>query len=137
MIINFKREHRFLSMSYPAVITYNGIVFYTAEAAYQAQKMTSPKEQEKMSALGPGAARKRGQKIPLRSDWEKVKAKIMYEIQLAKFSQSPHLKEKLLSTAGKTLVNTDYDHGLYWAEIRGEGENNLGKILMKVREELK
>ena len=136
MIVNFKREHRFLNMSYPAVITYNGIVFYTAEAAYQAQKMTSPKEQEKMSALGLEAVRKRGQKISPRPDWEKVKVQIMYEIQLAKFSQSPHLKEKLLSTVGKILVDTDYDHGLYWAEIRGEGENNLGKILMRVREDL-
>ena len=136
MIVNFKREHRFLSMSYPAVITYNGIVFYTAEAAYQAQKTTSPREQEKMSTLGPEAARRRGEKIPLRPDWEKVKGQIMYEIQFAKFSQNRHLKEKLLSTAGKILVDTDYDHGPYWAEIRGEGENNLGKILMKVREDL-
>lgn len=124
-------------MSYPAVITYNGIVFYTAEAAYQAQKMTSRKEQEKMSALGLEAVRKRGQKISPRPDWEKIKTQIMYEIQLAKFSQSPHLKEKLLSTAGKTLLDTGYAHNPYWTEMRGEGENNLGKILMKVREELK
>lgn len=137
MITNFRREYSFLSMSYPAVITYNGIVFYTAEAAYQAQKMTSRKEQEKMSALGLEAVRKRGQKISPRPDWEKIKTQIMYEIQLAKFSQSPHLKEKLLSTAGKTLLDTGYAHNPYWTEMRGEGENNLGKILMKVREELK
>lgn len=137
MIVNFKREYRFLSMSYPAVIAYNGIIFYTAEAAYQAQKTTSPREQEKMSTLGPEAARRRGEKIPLRPDWEKVKGQIMYEIQFAKFSQNRHLKEKLLSTEDKILVDTDYDHGLYWAKIRGEGENNLGKILMKVREDLK
>lgn len=137
MIRNFKREHRFLSMSYPALIDYNGIVFYTAEAAYQAQKTTSPKEQEKMSTLGPEAAKKRGDKIPLRPDWERVKDRIMYEVLYAKFAQNKHLKEKLLETGDKILVDTNYEHGPYWARISGVGENKIGEILMRVREELR
>lgn len=137
MIKSFKRDYRFLSMSYPALIEYNGIVYYTAEAAFQAQKTTSIREQEKMSTLGPEAARKRGEKIPLRPDWERVKDGAMYGVLHAKFSQNKHLKDKLLETGEKVLVDTDYDHGLYWAEVAGVGENKMGKILMRIREELR
>lgn len=137
MIRNFKRECRFLSMSYPALIDYNGITFYSAEAAFQAQKVTLPREREKIAGLGPEAAKERGDKIPLRPDWEKIKDRIMYEVLYAKFAQNKHLKEKLLETGDETLVETSYEHGPYWASISGVGENQIGKILMRVREELK
>ena len=75
--------------------------------------------------------------MPLRDDWEAVKIQIMYQIVYAKFSQNPLLKQKLLDTGDAYLQegNTWYD--TFWGVCNGVGQNNLGYILMRVREELR
>ena len=47
------------------------------------------------------------------------------------------LKELLLSTGDQELVEGNTWNDTYWGICRGEGQNNLGKILMKVRMELR
>jgi predicted NAD-dependent protein-ADP-ribosyltransferase YbiA (DUF1768 family) len=60
----------------------------------------------------------------------------MKDILLVKFS-IPELKEKLLSTGdvyieeGNSFGDTD------WGTVNGVGQNNLGKILMSIREDIK
>lgn len=73
----------------------------------------------------------------MRPDWEEVKYDVMYEIVKAKFIQNPDLKEKLLSTGDEYLVEGNHWGDRTWGQVNGVGKNWLGKILMKVREELK
>ena len=75
----------------------------------------------------------------MRKDWEQVKDRIMEEIVRAKFSQNEELKEQLLATGDAQLVEGNRWNDRYWGvDIRsGVGENHLGKILMKVRSELR
>ena len=63
----------------------------------------------------------------------------MEEIVRAKFSQNPKLKAELLATGEAQLIEGNTWNDRYWGvDVRsGIGKNHLGKILMKVRSELK
>jgi ribA/ribD-fused uncharacterized protein len=74
--------------------------------------------------------------VSLRKDWEQVKYDIMLDIVRAKFSQNPEIKEKLIATGNTPLEEGNTGGDRIWGTVNGKGANNLGKILMKVREEL-
>ena len=133
-ITEFRNEYSFLSNFYNADITYNGLAFKNNEAAFQAMKC--PEQAEKFTPKNPSEAKSLGRRIPLRKDWEQVKERIMYEICLAKFTQNPALKEKLLATGRKYLIEGNFWGDTEWGVCNGNGENKLGKILMRVREAL-
>lgn len=61
----------------------------------------------------------------------------MYEICKAKFTQNGDLKEKLLATGNDILEEGNTWGDRVWGTVNGVGENRLGKILMRVREELR
>ena len=56
---------------------------------------------------------------------------------LAKFSQHPELAEKLLATGNAHLEEGNSWGDKVWGTVGGVGANNLGKILMRVRETLR
>lgn len=87
--------------------------------------------------LDPSSAKRKGRHVQLRHDWEKVKFDIMYEICKAKFSQNAELKDKLLATGDEYLEEGNTWGDRIWGTVNGKGQNNLGKILMRVREELR
>lgn len=137
MINEFRGEYYFLSNFFEADVYFNGIVYGNNEAAFQAQKSLSHFERMRFASLNPSEAKKLGRKIKLRSDWESVKTDIMYEICKAKFSQNPELKAKLLATGDKHLEEGNTWGDKIWGTVDGAGENRLGIILMKVRDELR
>ncbi|MCY8564311.1 NADAR family protein [Bacillus sonorensis] len=55
----------------------------------------------------------------------------------AKFEQNDHLINKLLQTGESILIEGNTWGDKIWGVCNGVGENKLGKILMKVRNELK
>ena len=98
-------------------------------------------EEEKMefTQLRPSASKKLGRRVKLRPDWEEVKVGLMEEIVRAKFTQNEELKALLLATGEAYLEEGNTWHDTCWGvdAKTGEGQNHLGKILMKVRDELK
>lgn len=138
-IDSFRGEYYFLSNFFPAEVTYNGLTYQNNEAAFQAQKTYSKEERIKFTTLEPRDAKRRGRRVRLRKDWEQVKDRIMEEIVRAKFSQNEELKEQFLATGDAQLVEGNRWNDRYLGvDIRsGVGENHLGKILMKVRSELR
>ena len=143
MIGIFDGEYAFLSNFYECPITYNGFTYLNSEAAFHAQKTLNIAERKQFTILNPSASKKMGRKITLRSDWESVKTNIMYEICCAKFSQNEDLKAKLLATGDEYLEEGTYWHDNCWGNCYCDkcknivGENKLGKILMRIREELR
>ena len=142
MINEFKGGYYFLSNFYKAPVTWNGITYQNNEAAFQSAKVLS--DRERFADLDPSSAKKLGRKVQLRSDWEDVKDEVMYEICKAKFSQNSGLKRRLLKTDNEYLEEgTTGWHDNIWGNCSCEkcknipGENRLGKILMRVREELR
>lgn len=138
-IDSFRGKYYFLSNFFPAEVTYNGLTYQNNEAAFQAQKTYTKEERLEFTTLEPRDAKRRGRRVRLRKDWEQVKDRVMEEIVRAKFSQNEELKEQLLATGDAQLVEGNRWNDRYWGvDIRsGVGENHLGKILMKVRSELR
>ena len=130
----FRGENYFLSNFYSAPIAYDGMLFQNNEAAFQAQKCVNDADRAKFCNLNPTEARNLGRKIPLRKDWEQVKMTVMKEIVQAKFEQNPDLLEKLLNTGNAYLEEGNTWGDRVWGTVNGIGANNLGRILMEIRE---
>lgn len=138
MIINsFRGEYFFLSNFFEAPVIYDGITYLNNEAAFQAQKTLNKKQRLNFAMLNPSQAKRMGRSVSLRPDWEEVKINIMYEICKAKFTQNESLKLNLLNTGDAELIEGNNWGDKIWGQVNGVGENNLGKILMKIRDELK
>lgn len=138
-ITNFHEEgYTFLSNFYEAPLSYRGLTYGSAEAAFQAQKCLTEEEKLPFTEARPGKCKGMGRRVKLRPDWEQVKAGLMEEIVRAKFTQNEELKRLLLATGSKRLVEGNTWGDTFWGvDLRsGRGENHLGVILMKVREEL-
>ncbi len=137
MINSFTGEYFFLSNFYNAPVTYGGISYYNNEAAFQAQKCTDKADMQQFAQLDPSQAKRLGRSITLRKDWEQVKISLMTEIVRAKFTQNPELAEKLAATGGAHLEEGNNWGDRIWGTVNGVGANNLGKILMQIRDELR
>ena len=112
----------------------------TTEHYFQAQKFPDTEHEENIRlAHSPKEAAEMGRdrRKPLRKDWEIVKDDVMREALRAKFTQHQDLRQILLDTNDAELVeHTKNDR--YWGDGGdGNGLNMLGKLLMKLREELK
>lgn len=138
MINEFRGRYFFLSNFYAAPVTYKGIKYRSNEAAFQAQKVSDYVKQKEFSDLDPSEAKRKGRHVKLRKDieWDSVKTGFMREIVRAKFEQNEDLKMKLLATGNERLEEGNTWGDRIWGTVNGIGENRLGKILMKVREEL-
>ena len=134
----FRNEYRFLSNFWDAPVTYKGLTYQNAEAAFQAQKCIDEAEKEQFTTLRSNEAKRLGRYVQLRPDWENVKLPIMEEIVRAKFTQNEELKVLLLATGELVLEEGNTWHDTFWgvdAKTR-EGRNHLGRILMRIRKEL-
>jgi ribA/ribD-fused uncharacterized protein len=138
-ITSFRGEYSFLSNFHRRWVEYKGEEYLTAEHAFQAQKVTNKHDKMwVMASISPGEAKRRGRRIPIRKDWNKVKDQIMYEVVKAKFNSSMSLRESLIGTKDFVIIEGNSWGDVYWGvdERTGYGQNKLGQILMRIREEL-
>lgn len=136
MIDSFSGEHRFLSNFYPSFLSFGKLVFQTVEHGYQAAKSLNQEDWFTIANLvTPGEAKRVGQKLTLRPDWETYKLEAMQDLLRMKFN-IPHLKEKLIATGNQELIEGNHWGDTYWGICQGKGQNHLGKLLMKIRSEL-
>lgn len=142
-IEHFAGEYGFLSNFYfPAPVMLDGVEYPTTEHAYQACKTLDKNYRKKIkNTSGAGKAKKLGQKksmdkcgVKLRPDWENIKLNVMLDLLRQKFSNG-ELKQKLLDTGDAELIENNWWGDFYWGMVNGEGENHLGRLLMKVRNE--
>lgn len=137
MINEFKGKYYFLSNFYSAPVMYDGLLYKNNEAAFQSAKVKDIERRKQFCELDPSSAKKKGRNVLLRNDWEKVKDQVMYECVKDKFARNLDLQEKLLDTGNEELVEGNTWNDTYWGVYNDRGKNMLGKILMKVREELR
>ena len=135
-IDRFREEYAFLSNFYPAKLAFDGIVYENSESAYQAQKLADPEARKQFAHRYADEAKRMGQKVVIREDWDQVKLELMRKIVEAKFTQNPRLAKRLVETGSRQLMEGNHWGDIYWGvDLRNrEGANHLGQLLMELRE---
>ena len=136
VINQFKGDNDFLSNRFPCQVLWEGLEYPSAESAFQASKCADELGREAFTRCSIQNATVRGIALNPPPGWEEVKLGIMESILEAKFEQNPALMKKLADTGNSILVNGNNKQETFWGVdlYSWEGENNLGKLLMKIRE---
>lgn len=145
-------ETRWLSNMTRVEILYKGIIYPSTESFYQAMKYD---ENDRIKIEGwnfsitirshiaynlkPSESKQFSKENPMTNPkFEENKLEIMRYAQRQKYRQEP-FKSKLLATGDAYLEEGNWWHDRFWGcDIKTrEGENNLGRIIMEVRDELR
>lgn len=109
----------------------------TNEHAYQALKMQFYDDSRTiLDAPFPKDAKRLARTLLMHSAFESIKLDTMYHINIAKYTQHADLRRLLIKTGDAYLEETNLWNDTFWGVCNGKGENNLGKILMRIRSEL-
>lgn len=138
-ISKFIGKYRFLSnfyVEFPIFVEYNGKRYRSVEHAFQSAKCVNESDKDLFLVIeSPMDAKFFGKRVDLRPDWETIKLKVMEDCIRSKF-KNKKLAKKLIDTGDSVLEEGNNWNDTFWGVCNGIGENNLGKILMKVRGEL-
>ena len=118
----------------------DGVFWKTSEHYYQAQKfMDSDTKIRIQNAETPKIASTigRDRNLNLRSDWEEVKQDVMFDAVYYKFKQNKDILQKLLNTGDAKIIEATVKENYWGCGPNNDGQNNYGKILVKVRETLR
>lgn len=143
MITEFNGKYAFLSNFFHSPFAYDGIEYPTVEHFFQAMKTLDQEERKKIAAAdSPGKAKQMGRHVQLRKDWEEIKEAVMLEGLYLKFTDE-QLADWLLETGNEELIEGNFWCDQTWGSCNCTkhkdipGKNLLGKLLMKVRSEIK
>jgi len=136
MIDSFKDEFAFLSNFAQVTVSMYGVLYPSVEHAFQAAKTLDPVQRENIR-LAPtaGQAKRMGREVTLRPDWDEFRLVAMETLLRRKFAQQ-RLAVKLVATHPHELVEGNWWNDRFWGVCQGTGENHLGRLLMKVRNDL-
>jgi hypothetical protein len=155
--ISFRNEYFFLSNLFPCNIIYENKLFKSSEHLYQYLKVQDTKNGEWWketirTAIEPKIAKSLAQndKMPKKFDeLEKYGFKNLKEMKLSfmrialyeKFYNSKEkneLQELLINTKNFELIERNTWKDVFWGVYSktNKGQNNLGKLLMEIREQL-
>lgn len=130
-------EYAFMSNFEYCHVWFEGVEYKTTEHAFQAAKTIRPHERDEFRFCAtPGQAKKLGQKITLRDNWDQIKPLIMLGLLTQKFT-IPEYQQALIETGDSYLEETNSWNDVYWGVCKGVGKNMLGQQLMYLRELLK
>lgn len=137
-ITSFSGSFRFLSNFYPCKVVYEGIEYPSSEHAYVAAKTDNQLQKLAISEIPSTSDVKRfGRQIKLKDNWDNIKISIMKNIVEAKFDQNPDLMKLLQETRNYELIEGNNWGDRFWGQSPlGNGRNELGKILMSVRDDI-
>ena len=135
--MRFREQYAFLSNFYPArVICSMGIAYSTVEHAYQASKVVDIATRQHFAKLKtPVQAKQEGKRLIVRPDFMDNRIQIMEQLLRQKFYAGSKLAISL-QRIEENIVEENYWGDTFWGTFNNKGANNLGKILMKIRDEL-
>lgn len=136
-ILGFKKEpFCYLSNMHLVKVNFEGLTFNSVESAYQAAKTLDIDIRKQIRNLpSPYSAKRMCSSLVIRQDWHQIKLQVMEDLLRQKFNTPPlNIKLKVTGTCHIEEVNSWGD--TYWGTCKGNGDNHLGKLIMKIREEL-
>jgi len=119
----------------------NGYLYSSLEEAFQSM-LFLPDHKEISEQIKNSYSAHEAQKI-MHENINKVKYSnkeklvLMEKLLRLKIEQNPYVLKKLLETKNYTIVEDSPKDNYWGCGINREGENNLGKLWMKLREEYK
>lgn len=120
----------------------DGVLYCTVEHAYQSIKFleTAPEIAKQITECYSAHEAQKiayANKDKQRKDWDDIKLQVMEKLLRLKLEQNPYVKKKLLLT-GDLIICEDSPKDSFWGIGKNrDGRNELGKLWMKLREELK
>lgn len=138
----YEREFYMFSNFSSFQVRWHGYLWPTSEHAYQAAKFVESDTAVAdmiQSAASAHDAYKLAQRYQAHraADWDEIKTAIMYDICRHKLQQHTYIQEHLRLTGDETLVEDSPKDSFWgWGPDR-QGRNELGKIWMQLREELR
>lgn len=153
-IDRFEGDYLFLSNFYPGKVFLWDMAFNSAEHAYQYEKLRpycSPAQLGPIMSIPDPAKFKKTVKHFLhecpewtraaQEQWDKVKLGVMETVLRKKFGNML-LRDRLDMTAPRELIEGNTWHDAFWGQPVDKhgnrtrpGRNELGKLLMKIRDE--
>ena len=134
MIAELTGKYRFLSNFWSCFIEMQGATYPSVENAYQAAKCLDLRDRSKFLDIKASEAKRLGRVIKMLPTWNDERLEVMYKLVKQKF-QEPNLRLILLATGNETIEEGNWWGDTFWGTVNGVGENRLGAILMRVREE--
>lgn len=128
-----------LPMDKPLIV--GDIKFPTVENYYQAMKFGAEDTVRLIAGMNPYAAKKYAatyrKQFELNPKFDRLV--VMEEGLRFKFAPGTTWHKKLMDTGNEEIVEWNNWHDLYWGKdvVTKEGENHLGRILMKLRAEFR
>ena len=151
-ITKVKEESGWLSCMSAYPVTYKGTQYKTCEALFQALRFTNYPEIQKdiLECKSPMAAkmiaRKNRALLNRGVKWDEDPSDIplMKECLKLKLEQHPELKDKLIATGDRTIIEDctthDRESARFWGAVKKDGEwvgdNEFGKLWMQIRTEI-
>jgi ribA/ribD-fused uncharacterized protein len=138
VIKRFRGEYQWLSNMVACKVTYDGIEYPSSEHAYQSAK-SDDMEWKSLCANKQIPSKKikvESRKVDIVYNWDDIKLEVMEGCLRSKFSKNPF--RAMLEATGEQLI----EEGNSWSDTfwgvdlkTGKGDNNLGKLIMKIRKE--
>ena len=136
-ITGFSGRWEALSNWFPATVVHGGKQYPSVEHAFQAAKAAAEPDQAEAirRAPTPKEAHALGQTVALPPGWERRRRRVMETLLRDKFRRDATLRERLLRTESKNLIASNGWGEAFWGVSGGNGANELGKLLMALRDE--
>ncbi len=136
MITEFQGEYRWLSNFAPVEIELDGMTYPSVEHAYMSAKSDQIDWKEFCSdpMNTPGVVKRRSREINIRANWDLIKLFVMERCLIQKFGREP-FRTKLIETGDMYIQEGNRWGDKFWGVClrTGKGDNNLGKLIMKIR----
>lgn len=139
-IFGFFGDYRFLSNMWRCSVMFRGHHFPSSENAYQAAKMPEFLW-DHFGSISPQDSKTEGQNKDnwkfSKEEWDTKKLAIMEEVLRVKFHHNHDLRNLLLATGNRVLIEGNWWNDTFWGVVIRDGqrvgENHLGNILMRIR----
>ncbi|GJE86572.1 NADAR family protein [Phanerochaete sordida] len=126
----------------PYPVEFQGKIYPTSEHLFQASKFLDADPQLSETIRTAPSARaafdeaSRSRRLQ-RADWFKVNISVMDKILEAKFSQHSKLRDMLLGTGDREIIEASPIDAFWGYGEDRQGRNELGKALVRLREQLR
>jgi len=139
-ILFYENEFYVFSNFSSFAIEWKGYLWMTSEHVYHSEKFNDPGIMQKLKQTRSAHDAMKlayANQDKYRKNWDDIRLSVMKDILRAKAEQHPYVKKKLLESGDKELIEDSWRDSFWGWGPNKDGENNLGKLWMEIREEFK